>query len=829
MPLSPPKHIYSPESIQFWSEKIGLNWKTQFSPSEVSLGKEIFQNFEIRELELTETGAIVNARFDQEDCYALVDCDGESFSIRVAGQDGFLGRALAYAGFLEIVKVVATEGTPQEAKQEVTTKCEEPAQAGYNVALSKPKTNGMRPLVLQFESRLKSILFKPQWKHADGTYSLALKQGKNLPDETTPQEREKLIRLASLARRSSFQFRANAGTYVLDDLEQIKTFWDKEVGTWETYFEFDLPEELKRIPKGIQEVELTLSLVDQDEGTLDFSWDMRIGKSILEPEDCVRLIRAHHQPLLIPKVGLVALTKEKTAMLASWKDWMDSSPEDEIPKYLMFSLLKDDPVKVNLSDELKQWRESLHMIPSDNKALPEFLRSYQKQGVSWLWHLCDNNCHGLLADEMGLGKTLQILSLIASRDYYDKPNIIVCPASVVPVWEKEAKRFFPHLRTEVLKAGHDFISCEEKVLWLASYTQLRRHKFLLDRTNFGYVILDEAQHIKNPDAKVSQACMKIQSEHRIVLTGTPLENRYLDIWTLFRFLMPGLMGGRRQFEERSTNPHVQQILRKQIAPFVLRRTKEDVLKELPGKTEIECLCPLTEVQSAEYERLTSEGITQLGNDLPKAVSEQSLSFLTLLTRLRQVCCDPGLLPWMDIDFMASGKILNLIDKLEAILANGHKAVIFSQFTSLIDRIDQALAKFFPDVPRFTLTGQTKDRGEPVNDFQKLEGAGIILVSLRAGGVGITLHNADYVFLMDPWWNPAVEDQAIDRVHRIGQDKPVFVYRMITPGTIEARVQQLKVEKRDLFSGVVGAMSDISDIKNYYRSLSDLIELLPDNR
>ena len=274
----------------------------------------------------------------------------------------------------------------------------------------------------------------------------------------------------------------------------------------------------------------------------------------------------------------------------------------------------------------------------------------------------------------------------------------MCPASVVPVWEREICRFFPQLKVDILKSGNDFYKCKSRTLWIGSYTQLRMHKFLLDTMEFGYVILDEAQLIKNPDSKVSQACMRIRSKHRIVLTGTPLENRYLDLWTIFRFLMPGLLGTRKKFEEEvaTEGSSIRNRIKKQIAPFVLRRTKQDVLKELPSKTEIDCVCPLSNTQRQEYQRLTKDGVRNLGEDIPKAVRERSLSFLTLLTRLRQTCCDPALLPWMDAPLEESGKISVLMEKLSEILANGHKVVVFSQFVSLLARIEQAMNAQFPE-------------------------------------------------------------------------------------------------------------------------------------
>ncbi|MGK0464696.1 MAG: SNF2 family DNA or RNA helicase [Lentimonas sp.] len=445
------------------------------------------------------------------------------------------------------------------------------------------------------------------------------------------------------------------------------------------------------------------------------------------------------------------------------------------------------------------------------------------------------NCHGLLADEMGLGKTLQVLTLLNAYPYKDKDSLVVCPASVVPVWEREAKHWYPHLDVAVLHGRQNFSHQTESKprLWIASYTQLRRHKHLLGETDFGYAILDEAQQIKNPDAKVTHACCAIRAECRLALTGTPIENRLLDMWTLFRFLMPGLLGSRRRFEEKSTSTDplvrssLEQTLRSQIAPFLLRRKKDKVADDLPPKVEVDLVCPITDVQRQVYERLLNQSSEELGDDLRDIVSTQSMNFFTLLTRLRQVCCDPGLVPGVKADPTQSGKVQMLLTRLsEALTGNGaRKVVVFSQFVQLLKRVKPLIKKEFPEVQVLELTGQTKDRSKPVETFQESEGATVILVSLRAGGTGITLHAADYVFLLDPWWNPAIENQAIDRVHRIGQRKRVFVYRMITKGTIEERIQQLKAEKRELFENALSDLGKTTDLLEHFSDLRELAELL----
>jgi len=464
--------------------------------------------------------------------------------------------------------------------------------------------------------------------------------------------------------------------------------------------------------------------------------------------------------------------------------------------------------------------------PPTPPTLPAYLRNYQRRGVEWLHHLAETGCHGLLADEMGLGKTAQVIALLQTRPLADQRHLVVCPASVVPVWREELARFFPAARTDVLKAGHDFTTDPAPGIWLASYTQLRKHRALLPTTEFGYVILDEGQFIKNPDAKVTQACFALRARHRLVLSGTPLENRQLDLWSIFRFLLPGLLGSRAGFEAMLTTDREGTIrrLRQQIEPFKLRRTKNEVATELPPKVEMDLLCPLTEVQRAEYARVCAEGLARLGPDIHAALREKSFGFLALLTRLRQICCDPDLLPWLNAPLADSGKLQLLVEKLSEVVGNGHKVVIFSQFVSLLERVKSALAAHYPDLPRHEITGMTVDRQKPVKDFQAATGAAVMLVSLKAAGTGITLHAADYVFLLDPWWNPAVEDQAIDRVHRIGQTNTVFVYRMVTTGTVEERIQALKADKKALFDQILGGHAGDFEWAKHFSSLQSLIQL-----
>jgi SNF2 family DNA or RNA helicase len=533
--------------------------------------------------------------------------------------------------------------------------------------------------------------------------------------------------------------------------------------------------------------------------------------------------------VILPSLGIVALTGERWDSFRAWRDNLDESQgagTGALSPYLVFSLFNDARLKLTLSPEIEAWRQRVLAPPSAPPSLPEILRPYQRRGVEWMAHLCEVGCHGLLADEMGLGKTLQVITLLATRPIAERSSLIVCPASVVPVWREEIARFYPELAVEVLKTGNDFSTRPGPTTWLASYTQLRKHRELLAQHEFGYAVLDEGQFIKNPDAKVTQTCFAVKARHRLVLTGTPLENRQLDLWSIFRFLLPGLLGTRAAFEAAllADRAGTLERLRTQLAPFLLRRTKSEVAQELPPKVEMELFCPLTDVQRAEYARICAEGLARLGDDVGAAMREKSFGFLALLTRLRQTCCDPGLLPWLESPLSDSGKITLLVEKLAEIVSSGHKVVIFSQFVMLLDRVREALVQAFPDLPLHELTGMTIDRLKPVQSFQTAPGAAAMLVSLKAAGTGITLHAADYVFLLDPWWNPAVEAQAVDRVHRIGQTNTVFVYRMVTAGTIEERIQALKEDKKDLFDKLIGGLGGDYDLSQHFTSLQGLVQL-----
>jgi superfamily II DNA or RNA helicase len=852
-----PKRVYTPQSLEFWFGKLEHDWERHFSETQLEEGHRVYRDGEVRELELTASDAIIHRRIDKKDEYAVIEWTGGNLSVRSSSTDLEMARALAVAGLHEIEELVADEISPLPddspaptasasapagshtfGAPHITASAPAPtaaARASRRTPAGAAARAASRTLILVFRTSVEGLTFQANWVNADKKRVPAL--GKVAQDAghghatVSSSERAKLIGLAAYARKAHFAYNQESGLYTLGSVVEVPNFLRTTLPAWKKLFSVELDAASLRLLNGTQEIlieAVATTRKGKSEGQgLDLRWIFKAGERLLTDEEVTILTRKATSPVILPEIGIVSLPIERLASISAWhRTVAEARTNGDLSPYLIFSLYSDARLKLSLSPELEQWRQSVLTSTPVAAELPELLRPYQRRGVEWMHHLCDVGCHGLLADEMGLGKTLQVLTLLASRPRTDLPTLIVCPASVVPVWREEIIRFYPHLNVDVLKTGNDFASRKDNVIWLASYTQLRKHREMLPSHEFAYCILDEGQFIKNPDAKVTQTCFAVRARHRIVLTGTPLENRQLDLWSIFRFLLPGLLGARVSFEAalNSDRTGTLERLRAQLAPFILRRTKDAVATELPQKVEIDLLCPLTDVQRSEYARICSEGLSRLGDDVGAAMREKSFGFLALLTRLRQICCDPDMLPWMHAPLSDSGKITLLVEKLAEVIGSGHKVVIFSQFVMLLDRVRAALAENFPDLPRYELTGMTLDRLKPVQSFQNADGAAAMLVSLKAAGTGITLHAADYVFLLDPWWNPAVEAQAVDRVHRIGQKSTVFVYRMVTAGTIEERIQALQASKKDLFNRVVGGLGGDFDLSQHFSSLHELVQL-----
>jgi len=439
------------------------------------------------------------------------------------------------------------------------------------------------------------------------------------------------------------------------------------------------------------------------------------------------------------------------------------------------------------------------------------LRHYQVDGFRWLAFLWQAGLGGILADDMGLGKTLQTLALIAhAREAGAGPFLVVAPTSVVSTWAHEAASFTPGLLVRTVTESQsrrgttiDSLFDEADVV-VTSYTLYRLEVDAYIARRWGGLVLDEAQMVKNHNGKTYQSVRRLDVPFRLALTGTPMENRLADIWSLLSIVAPGLYPHPKRFIELVANPverlgdtEALERFRKRIRPFLLRRTKEEVAPDLPPKQEQILEVRLTPRHRRVYEtHLQRERQTVLG--LVEDFDKHRIAIFRSLTKLRQLSLDAALID-ADYDGIGSAKIDVLVDHLLEIAAEGHRALVFSQFTSFLSRVRARLEKEGIDCAY--LDGRTRKRGEVVDGFKKGD-AGVFLISLKAGGVGLTLTEADYVFVLDPWWNPAVEAQAVDRAHRIGQQNPVMVYRLVAVDTIEEKVMELKARKAALFAQVV---------------------------
>lgn len=459
------------------------------------------------------------------------------------------------------------------------------------------------------------------------------------------------------------------------------------------------------------------------------------------------------------------------------------------------------------------------LLQSRGLAAPELpptfratLRPYQSQGVAWLDLLRESGLGGILADDMGLGKTVQILALIAlekRRGHLTDPVLVVAPTSLMTNWSTEAQKFAPDLKILVLHGAdrkHKFAAIAEHDLVLTTYPLIARDREILLAREWHMAVLDEAQTVKNPDAATTRWLRETKARYRFCLTGTPMENHLGELWSIMSFVNPGYLGDKAAFSRQWRTPIEKRgdkvrttALARRVKPFLLRRTKTEVATELPAKSEMVEAIVLEGPQRDLYDSIRLTMSRKVREAIAKrGLAKSHIVVLEALLRMRQACCDPALLKLNDGVDRPSAKLDRLIEMVGELLSEGRKIIVFSQFTSMLDLIRK---RFDADGVRYSLlTGQTKDRKAAIEAFQG-GAAEIFLISLKAGGVGLNLTAADTVIIFDPWWNPAVEEQAIDRAYRIGQDKAVFVYRLVTAGTIEEKMDELKARKRALADGL----------------------------
>ena len=571
-----------------------------------------------------------------------------------------------------------------------------------------------------------------------------------------------------------------------------------------------------------------LTSLDDNESHLVYLPDSHGGGALKIPAGRLRILLRH----------LAAVTSPKAPSL---------HPLDAA------ALVAEQALPIDPPPALEKLRQKITAIQNAQKSastkVPDSLRAelrpYQKTGTDWLHFLAEHDLHGILADDMGLGKTLQTLTHILrlketaqaaggrSSEADQRPTLIVAPTSVVPNWIAEAKKFTPKLIPLMLQGSKRkklFSHIRHADLVVTSFALLQRDIDELKKHNFRLIVLDEAQHIKNPSSKVSQAACQLKGDLRVCLSGTPIENNLGELWSLFRFLIPGFLGSKDQFKtnyqtpiEKEESEEHAQALRDRLGTLILRRTKDQVATELPPKTILTHPIELSSGQRDLYETVRATMDKKVREAIAlRGLDQSQFAILDALLKLRQICCHPDLLKLEAAKKgpQKSAKLDYLFDLLETLFAEGRRVLLFSQFTSMLEIIEDELK-----VRKYSylkLTGASKDRGQLVEDFQ--EGTQkIFLISLKAGGTGLNLTAADTVIHYDPWWNPAAENQATDRAYRIGQDKPVFVHKLICAGTVEDKINQLQQKKShladSLLSGATQGPPDAESLKSLLGPLS----------
>ncbi len=536
-------------------------------------------------------------------------------------------------------------------------------------------------------------------------------------------------------------------------------------------------------------------------------------------------------------------TKQIAPILKTIFELLDKKEKDDSLKISAF-----DAHLIDNLDETVIWKGSREILELSKKLKnfegmevvvpPKFftatLRDYQQEGVNWLNFLYEFKFGGILADDMGLGKTIQTLvhlSRLKEDGKLIKPSLIIMPTSLIANWKNEVKKFTPNLSVLSLhgsERAERFSEIANYDLILTTYPLIIRDKEKLDAQSFFYLILDEAQKIKNATAKMTVAIKTLKSEHRLALSGTPIENHLGELWSIFSFLMPGFLDSLNFFRNYYQTPIEkehdfarQELLNKRIKPFMVRRTKEKVAHELPQKSEIIKYTEFDEKQSKLYESIR----VMMEKKVREAVSKKGLgsshiTILDALLKLRQVCCDPSLLKIDEAKKVKeSAKLELFLDLVDELLQEGRKILVFSQFTSMLAIIEEKIIEM--GVKYTKLTGSTKNRPEAIEKFTKGD-AQLFLISLKAGGVGLNLVEADTVIHYDPWWNPAVENQATDRAYRIGQTKAVFVYKLIVANSIEQKILELQHKKQSLQDGIYDNNKQQEEMKF---SSDELLELL----
>ena len=714
--------------------------------------------------------------------------------------------------------------------------------AGSGTAASSPASASAGPSVpvgpapkfhLALEGSLNHLVAKLSAVRNDHKTTLSAGTPARHPAETAALER---------LRKAGFAGPERDGQFVLKTEPRILGFFAAELPRLQKEWTVEIGERFEFVTKDIERIAPKLEIRASGENWFDLSLDLATPSG-------ERFAASEIQRLLQSGQSSTRLRNKKIAvfdpgLLDEFQQaLMDCNPQQSQPGQYRIAkahagyldaVTAEQGTRVDADPRWQSWTQTLaHLdrlpvIPLGE--LDTILRPYQKTGVYWLKYLSDNGLAGVIADEMGLGKTLQALAYLRA---VGGRSLIVCPSSLLFNWEREAHRFTPGRKVLVVQgdARHRLFGpeMEQADLVVTSYPLLRRDIDRYRAHEFEAVILDEAQHIKNPDSQNAQAAGALRARHRFLLTGTPIENSLRDLWSLMNFLMPGYLGSAKDFRDRyekeiqndPMGPVAKRLLRR-VRPFVLRRLKRTVLTELPDKIEQVAYCELTKQQSDVYSQLvqsTRRTLSELSGRQDQ--NKARIAMLTALLRLRQACCDLRLLGAAGVDpEQASAKIELLRELLAEAVDGGHRVLIFSQFVSMLSLLREALDA--DNIAYCYLDGSTKfeDRTAEVDRFQT-GAVPAFLISLKAGGTGLNLTAADTVIHFDPWWNPAVEAQATDRAHRIGQEKVVTSYKLIARGTVEEKILTLQQKKRALVEATIESEHPLME----GLSLSEIEEML----
>jgi len=651
-------------------------------------------------------------------------------------------------------------------------------------------------------------------------------------------------------------------------LESLNVKWDGYPGDWKLRLTKKTPETfvpwLKSLPPEIEVVldgelaslrdepvsgNVSLDVQESAVDWFDLKVVLNVGDTTLTPEELKLLLNARGGYVRLGRKGWrrlhFNLTPEEDEQLA--RLGLNAKDFSAEPQRFHALQLADDAAKKFLAPERVEKIErrvselKTRVSPAVSEHIRAEMRPYQTDGYHFLAYLTANRFGGVLADDMGLGKTLQTLAWIAwlresgtgvppvriippvlseAKEISNPPepnrqdacattlpSLVVCPKSVTDNWRAEAERFYPNLRVRIWRGepAEELSAARESAdLIVINYAQLRSLSPAIANAQWQAAILDEAQYIKNPDSQTAQAARALKADHRLALTGTPIENRLLDLWSIMGFAMPGALGNRAHFQRRfdaKDDPLARRRLAARVRPFLLRRTKSQVAKDLPDRVEEDLLCEMEGEQKTLYRaELKRARQIILGLQSNQQLNDERFNILTSLLRLRQICCHPALVD-VKLREAESAKLAALEDLLEPLMEEGHKVLVFSQFVTMLDLLRETVKQ--REWPHFYLAGDTENRGDLVREFQSAKGGAVFLISLKAGGFGLNLTAASYVVLFDPWWNPAVENQAIDRTHRIGQTSKVMAYRLLMRDSIEQKIRALQKQKGALADDVLG--------------------------